>query len=188
MAYPVSYIFPIQLKDGTLVQLRPIHPSDGKIASCFRKKLSDESIRDRFLGYIPSVSKKLISRLTKINYNHEMAIVAEAIGKKKKTAIAVARIVGDLNNLEKAEFALIIADEWQGKGLGTRMTDYMIDIAKDMGFKTLYALLYSHNEAMKNILIKRGFQFKSEGFDTELGTLRLDLSILKEELHQLDFV
>lgn len=173
MSYPITYIYPIQLKDDTLVQLRPIHPADGKIASYFRSQLSDKSIRERFLGYIPSISEKLINRLTKINYDQEMAIVAEVINEKKKTAVAVARIVGELEDKEKAEFALIIADKWQGKGLGSQMTDYMISIAKDMGFHTLYALFYTDNTQMKSILIKRGFIFESQGYDTELGTLSL---------------
>lgn len=174
MTYPVSYIHPVQLKNGELVQLRPIHPIDGAQAHAFRKKVSDESIRDRFLGYIPSISKKLIDRLTKIDYDREMAIVAECIDKQQKEAIAVARIVGEGDTMEKAEFALIIADKWQGKGLGSQMTDYMITIAKDMGFKTLYALLYSHNVEMGQILGSRGFKFKKEGYDTSLATLDLN--------------
>lgn len=176
MNYPVSYIFPTQLKDGSLVQLRPIHPTDGASAKVFRKKVSDESVRDRFLGYIPSVSQKLIDRLTKIDYDSEMAIIAECVDNDKKEPIAVARIVGEAADLTKAEFALIIADKWQGKGLGATMTDYMISIAKDMGFKTLYALLYSHNVQMAEILRRRGFSFKTEGYDTSLATLNLSES------------
>lgn len=173
MTYPIAYIRPIQLKDGQLVQLRPIHPADGESAYQFRTQLSDQSIRDRFLGYIPSISEKLIKRLTKIDYDKEMAILAEYVDGKQKIPIAVARIVGEIDNAEKAEFALIIADKWQGKGLGTLMTNYMIDIAKDMNFKFLYALLFAHNTDMKAILQKRGFSFSPEGFDTELGVLTL---------------
>ncbi len=173
MNYPISYIFPTQLKDGSLVQLRPIHPTDGASAQAFRKKVSDESVRDRFLGYIPSISQKLINRLTKIDYDREMAIVAECVHQEKKEAIAVARIVGEDTDLTKAEFAVIIADKWQGKGLGSTMTDYMISIAKDMGFQTLFALLYSHNVQMEAMLLKRGFAFKKEGYDTNLATLDL---------------
>ena len=111
MNYPISYILPIQLKDGSLVQLRPVHPMDGVNAKAFRKKISDESMRDRFLGYIPAVSQILIDRLTKIDYDSEMAIVAECVDNEKKEAIAVARIVGEGENPTKAEFALIIADK-----------------------------------------------------------------------------
>lgn len=188
MDYPISYIFPTQLKDGSLVQLRPIHPADGASAKAFRKKVSDESVRDRFLGYIPSVSKKLIDRLTKIDYDREMAIVAECVDSDKKEAIAVARIVGEGKTMEKAEFALIIADSWQGKGLGSQMTDYMITIAKDMGFQKLYALLYSHNVQMEGILRRRGFSFKSEGYDTNLATLDLNKKgnkVLSEIFYEL---
>ncbi len=174
MDYPISYILPIQLKDGSLVQLRPIHPTDGASAKAFRKKVSDESVRDRFLGYIPSISKKLVDRLTKIDYDREMAIVAECVDNDKKEAIAVARIVGEGKKMEKAEFALIIADSWQGRGLGSQMTDYMITIAKEMGFQKLFALLYTHNVQMEGILRRRGFLFRAEGYDTNLATLDLN--------------
>ena len=174
MTYPISLIYPLQLADGTLIQLRPIHPVDGKIASCFRSQLSDKSIRDRFLGYIPKMSKKLVDRLTKIDYDQEMAIVAEVIDHKKKIPVAVSRIVGESKNRDNAEFAMIIADEWQGRGLGSKLMDYMIDIAKDMKFKTIYALYYAHNLPMKSILIKKGFDLEQETQGIELGTMKLE--------------
>lgn len=174
MNYPISYIIPTQLKDGSLVQLRPIHSADGTSAKAFRKKVSGKSVRARFLGYIPSISRKLINRLTKIDYDREMAIVAECVDHDKKKAIAVARIVGKgRSTMEKAEFALIIADKWQGKGLGTEMTDYMIRIAIDMGFQKLYALFYTHNAQIEDILRRRGFSFKADETDTSLAILDL---------------
>ncbi|MEM6321765.1 MAG: GNAT family N-acetyltransferase [Bacteroidota bacterium] len=174
MNYPVSYILPAQLKDGTLIQLRLIHPIDGKLVQAFKDKLSPESIKDRFLGYIPSVTEKLVQRLTKIDYDQEMAIVAESIVGQQKEPIAVARIVGEAGKKEWAEFALIIVDDWQGKGLGAIMTDYMIRIAQDMQFEKLVALFYNHNLGMKNILEQRGFVFKANDFNTTCATLILN--------------
>ena len=161
--YPIQYIDPILLTDGTLVQLRPIHPIDGSRAEVFKKKLSAESIYNRFLGYIPIISPKLVERLTNIDYSKDMAIVAEVHPENKgKEVIAVARIASEKGQHTETEFAIIIADEWQGKGLGKILTQYMIYVAKDMGFEKIYALVFSDNTQMLEILRKNGFTFTPE--------------------------
>lgn len=170
MEYPIQYIEPLQLEDGTLIQLRPIHPLDGKQALPFREKLSEETIRARFLGYIPKHSQQLVDRLTKIDYKNEMAIVAEVKKEELREVIAVARIVRD-KDTDAAEFAIIIADEWQGKGLGSEMTNFMISIAKEMKFEKLYALLYSHNQQMQEIFSKKGFAIKKAEGNTSYAEL-----------------
>lgn len=170
--YPIQYINPILLDDGTLVQLRPIHPIDAEQAKVFHSKLSEKSLRDRFLGYIPTVNEKLINRLTKIDYNKEMAIVAEIITEDSKEAVGVARVVGE-KEANRAEFAIILADAWHGKGLGSKMTDYMIKVAKNMAFEQVYALLFSHNTQMIEIFKNKGFKIKQEGFDTDCAILDL---------------
>lgn len=173
MNYPIQYITPIQLSDGTLIQLRPIHPEDGRQALPFREKLSEASIRARFLGYVPNFSQKLVKQLTVIDYKNEMAIVAETVAPAPKEVIAVARIVREKES-DTAEFAIIIADEWQGKGLGSRMTDFMIDVAQQMKFKRLYALLYSHNQQMREIFKRKGFTLKFAAGNTSCAELVFD--------------
>lgn len=172
LEYPIQYIYPVILSDGTLVQLRPVHPIDGEQAKVFRSKLSDESLRNRFLGYIPNVSEKLVNQLTLIDYKKEMAIVAEIIKEDSKEAVAVARVVGEKDS-NRAEFAIILADAWHGKGLGSKMTDYMIKVARNMEFDQLYALLFAHNTQMLEIFRSKGFSIKQEGSDTDCAVLDL---------------
>ncbi|MEO1261561.1 MAG: GNAT family N-acetyltransferase [Bacteroidota bacterium] len=172
-AYPVKYVDPVLLPDGTLVQLRPIHPVDGTHAEEFREKLSLQSIYDRFLGYIPKISQPLIDRLTRIDYTREMALVAEVPLKGiEKEVIAVARIAPDES--KEVEFAIIIADAWQGKGLGSIMTQRMIAIARDMGFEKMYALVFSHNQNMLDILEKQLFTIRPEDERTHRAILLLN--------------
>ena len=170
LSYPLKYINPIQLKDGTLVQLRPIHPLDGGRAIEFKATLSNESILARFHGYIPKVSKKMVKRLTEIDYSSEMAIIAEVKRKGKKEIIAVARIANDKK--KSVEFAVIISDKWQDKKLGTVLTDYMIWIANDMKFKSIYAYVMRSNTAMLEILRRRGFKLKIEDGETIFAKLK----------------
>ena len=159
-SYPIQFIDPVQLKDGTLVQLRPIHPIDGNQADAFREKLSAESIYNRFLGYFPKISDKLIERLTNIDYSKEMAIVAEIHHQDEKEVIAVGRIAGE--RTEGADVAIIIADAWQGRGLGTILTDYMIKVAADMKYEKVVADVFSSNVKMLQILQRIGFELKKE--------------------------
>ncbi len=180
-SYPVEHISSVQLNDETLVVLRPIHPIDGKQADSFRAQLSEESIYDRFLGYVPKISDALVKRLTEIDYSREMAIVAEIQEGSQKEIIAVVRIVGETNT--KAEFAIIISDNWQGKGLGTIMTTYVLDIAKRMGFEQIYALVFSSNIQMLEILRHRGFKLEKE--DELTFRAQLNIGDKKDFLHYL---
>ncbi len=159
-SYPVQYIEPILLPDNSIIQLRPVHPVDGNQADIFREKMSAKSMYNRFLGYIPRKTDKLVKQLTEIDYSKEMAIVAVLQDGNPKEIVAVSRIVSDSEG--KVEFAIIVADEWQGKGLGKIMTDYMIKIAADMGFESIYALVFNDNEAMLKVLKQRGFEMKKE--------------------------
>ena len=170
-SYPIRFIEPVQLKDGTIIQLRPIHPDDSNQAEDFREKLSAQSIYDRFLGYIPIISEQLVERLTNIDYSKEMAIVAEVHHDKEKEVIAVGRIVG--NQTEGADFAIIIADEWQGKGLGTILTDYLIEVAEDMRFTKIYSLVFSSNTKMLEILRHRAFDIRKDDDHTIYAELIL---------------
>jgi acetyltransferase len=170
--YPIRFIEPAQLKDGTLIQLRPIHPLDGKQAENFRGKLSAESVYDRFLGYIPKISEQLVNRLTNIDYSKEMAIVAEVhLKEEEKEVIAVGRIASDGST--EADFAIIIADNWQGRGLGTILTAYLIDVAKEMDFEKVYATVFTRNKEMLGILKSKNFKFRTEDALTTYAELLL---------------
>ncbi|MEZ5009134.1 MAG: GNAT family N-acetyltransferase [Chitinophagales bacterium] len=167
-----KYISPTQISDGsTLLHLRPIEPNDAKQALSFRDKLSDESIKDRFLGYIPTPTQDLIHRLTQVDTSKEQAIVAEIQNSKHNDIIAIARIAKDED--KAADFAIIIGDDWQGKGLGILMTEYMIQLAKQMGFEKIHALVYSTNLNMLDILKEFGFHLKVEDNTTTYAELSL---------------
>ena len=147
-----------RLPDGAMVHLRPIRPSDGEQAVAFRKKLSTQSLYERFLGYVPKVSQKLIKRLTEIDLSREIAIVAEIEQEGQREGIAIARLAREKPGT--GEFAIIIADDWQGRGLGTLMTEYIIELAPKLGYKKLIAFVFASNGVMLHILKQKGFQLK----------------------------
>ena len=161
----------LKLSDGTSVFLRPIRPSDSEQAAAFREKLSAQSIYERFLGYVPKITPKLIKRLTEIDLSREIAIVAEVDHKGQREGIAIARLVKE--KADAGEFAIIIADVWQGKGLGNLMTDYMIQIAGKIGYGKLIAYVFAENGVMLHILKQKGFELKREDGATILAEMIL---------------
>ncbi|HMR44634.1 MAG TPA: acetate--CoA ligase family protein, partial [Saprospiraceae bacterium] len=115
--YPKQYCKTISLKDGRTVMLRPIRPEDEPLEAELFSNLSKESIYFRFFGYVPKVTHELLTRFTQIDYDREMAIVAELEEGGHKKFAGVVRLVSEtLNNT--AEFAIVVADPWQGQGLG----------------------------------------------------------------------
>ena len=171
--YPIHYIKPIVLPDGTLIQFRPIHPMYGIQAVRFKETLSDESIKARFLGYIPQVSERNILRLAKIDYSKDMAIIAETDEDAAKKIIGIGRIAQDAEDPTHAELAIIISDAWHGRSLGARLTDYMIRIAGEMNYDALFALVFSNNKKMIDILKRRHFNFSPADKNILKGLLPL---------------
>lgn len=172
--YPIKYITPAVLNDGTIVQLRPVHPLDGENPDEIKKSFSDRALYDRFLGYIPKVSERLTERLTHIDYHKEMAILAELVDNEERQVIGIGRIARE--EATEAEIAVIISDTWQGKGLGTMLTDYMIEIAKKLEYQKITALVFNHNKHMLEILSARGFSLSKEDASTTRADLPIDLN------------
>ena len=126
----------------------------------------------RFMGFIPKVNHDFLIRFTQIDYDREMAIIAEVDTAEGKKMIGVARIVSDAWN-ETAEFAIIVADSWQGEGLGSQMTDFILEVAKDMGIKKIVAFVLQANRVMLKMFEKRGFVSIKEGYGESV--LELDI-------------
>ena len=169
--YPIQYIKPITLKDGTLVQLRPIHADDGVKYKTLSNHVSDKTMHNRFLGVV-KINDQLIDRFTKLDYSKEMAIIAEVLDGDEKRIIGVARIAAEQFN--SAELAVTIIDAWHGRGLGKLLTENILKIAKDMGYRTITARVFSKNIPMIKILDKYDFVLKEEDDEVLVGRLDFD--------------
>lgn len=171
--YPVQYIKSITLRNGQQITLRPIRPEDAPLEVELFDYLSKETIYFRFFGYIPSLDHGMLSRFTHIDYDREMAIVAEIDNEAgKKQLIGVVRCVGDAWN-DSTENAIVIADTWQGMGLGTLMMDYIIEIAREKGYRRIYGTLLKQNKAMYLLYQKHGFRLYAEDHETYTAELLL---------------
>ena len=168
--YLGQYVKKVQLKNGKEVLLRPIRPEDEPMEAEMFKTLSKQSIYYRFFGYVPEVNHDFLIRFTQIDYDREMAIIAEIDTDEGKKMAGVVRIVCDAWK-ETAEFAIVVADPWQGNGLGQQMTDFIFEIAKDMDIGKIVAYVLQTNLVMLDMLQKRGFltnEIKSGEYFLEL--------------------
>ncbi len=170
--YPEKYQKTITLKNGKEALLRPIRPEDEPLEAEMFEHLSKQSIYYRFMGYIPKVSHDFLIRFTQIDYDREMAIIAILETPQGEKMAGVARIVCDAWK-EEAEFAIVVADPWQGKGLGSQLTDFILEIAADMGIQKIVALVLESNRVMLNMFEKRGFSIK----DNTYGEFLLELNL-----------
>jgi len=172
--YPEKYSMHTRALNGRDVLLRPIRPEDEPMEAEMFTGLSDQSLYFRFLGFKPEVTHDFLSRLNQIDYDREMAIIAEVQeeGGKHKMA-GVVRIISDAWG-EIAEFAILVADSWQNQGLGSKMTDCILEVARDKGIRTICASVLCRNSSMINMLQHRGFTLK---LDEDKTTVNAELDL-----------
>ena len=170
--YPKQYERSISLSDGRSATLRPIRPEDGPLKAEMLGSLSQETQYFRFFEYIPQVTQAMLRRFTQIDYDREIAIVAELEGDGHRVMAGEGRLMIDVLN-NTGEFAILIADPWQSLGLGKQLTDYMIEIARARGLDHIHANVLKINTRMIQVLKQRGFHIRTEDFITLYAELSL---------------
>jgi acetyltransferase len=163
--YPEEYTRPAQTKTGTPVLLRAIRPEDEPAWHALLAACSPESIRARFRSLFSQTTHAMASRFCFIDYDRELAIVAEIGDGEQKRLVAVGRIVADANH-ETAEFAVLVADPWQGQGLGSLLTGYCLEIARGWGIKQIVAETEWQNRRMLSAFHEAGFEVREHTHGT----------------------
>jgi acetyltransferase len=156
--YPVDLVSHLQLPDGTALTLRPIRPEDAALEQRFISSLSAQTRRFRFMEELNELSGDLLVRFTQLDYDHELALIAvlEADGVRPETAIGVARFVRNPDG-DTGEFALVVADQWQGQGIGTRLMQELMRAAAARGFRELQGEVLASNHTMLQLMQALGF-------------------------------
>jgi acetyltransferase len=171
--YPKEYITSFTMKNGQHVLLRPIRPEDEPMEAELFTNLSEETKYFRFFGFVPNVTHDLLARFTQIDYDREIAIIAEVEEKGEKKMAGVVRLVSDPVT-ETAEFAIVVADPWQGNGLGNYLTDYGLKLAREKGIKTILASFLNANTRMRHMFEARGFTVTKNDFESSSAELKLE--------------
>ncbi len=155
--YPEKYTKPTKLLDGQPILLRPIKPEDEPMWLELLGSCSKESIYSRFRYNFHYDSHEIATQFCYIDYAREIAIVAEVMEEGHKRLIGVGRLIADLDH-ETVEYAVLISDAWQKKELGTMLTEYCVDIAKNWHLKRVVAETTKDNQAMISVFKKLGFE------------------------------
>jgi acetyltransferase len=158
--YPREYERTVLIRRGRPVLLRPIRPEDEPLHEEMFSTFSAETRRFRFFGPVKE-SHEMLARYTQIDYDREMAIIAELSEGSRKKMAGVVRLIADPYN-ETAEYAIVIGDPWHGLGLGTVMTRYILEIARARGIKKVYAYVLEDNASMLNLFKKFNFNIRRE--------------------------
>ncbi len=144
---------------GAPVTIRPLRPDDSGIERDFVSGLSNETRYNRLLGGAIKVSDEYIRRLTELDWSREAAFAAVTMLGDRESIIGVARYVIE-DDGEDCEFALVLADAWQGRGIGRRMLEKLMNIAAQRGIKRMHGEILSTNVPMLALVRKLGFRLK----------------------------
>ncbi|MDM7914957.1 MAG: GNAT family N-acetyltransferase, partial [Candidatus Eisenbacteria bacterium] len=154
--YPEEYVTEKTLKDGARVLLRPIRPEDEPMWKDLLSRCSAETIYARFRSAFQWRPHEIATRYCFIDYDREIALVAETDEGDQRRLAGVGRLIADPMH-ETVEYAVLVADAWQNRGLGGVLTDACFEIAKHWGLKRIVAETAPDNTRMISLFRNRGF-------------------------------
>ncbi len=169
LPYPARYKQVWPMPGGGEYTIRPIHPDDARMLQELVQGLSQESRYFRFVSAMPQLSAPMLARLTLIDYDREMALVAvlreRRVGEDGST-VETERIIGVsryITNPDKTscEFSLLVADDFNGKGIGSRLMLSIMEEARDKGLEEIQGLVLTHNANMLRLMRSLGFAIKT---------------------------
>ncbi len=162
------------LNNGMHILIRPLEAKDREREFDFIKNLSPESRHFRFLCTMQEPSQPLLDQLMDVDYSRRMAYVALTMEGGHLTEIGVARYAA-LEDDEQCESAVVVADQWQNKGLGTRLMAHLIDAARRNGFKQMISIESATNSHMHHLADELGFECGQDPQDATQIIYRLKL-------------
>lgn len=174
--YPVELIGDVSLPDGTLLHVRPIRPEDAEIERAFVHGLSEQTRYFRFFYRMAQLTPAMLARFTQVDYDRELALVA-VIGASTPAPefVGVARYFGNPDHTS-AEFAVVVADAWQRRGVARVLMRGLIVCAKRRGFEQLVGTILRENESMLAFVRSLGFTLSDDADDRSQVTATLELA------------
>lgn len=165
-----QYTQQLRLHSGVWVVFRPIECGDQQKFKAFFKSLSPASVHFRFLEMIKELPNETVRRYCNLDYNKEIAIVAQPQGQDQ--IVAVGRLMVN-RELRRGEFALTVTDTWQGVGLGWELLEYIKKIALDYGLAELFCVVSTDNVRMVRLANRAGLRVHSTDGDTVVYSVAL---------------
>jgi acyl-CoA hydrolase/RimJ/RimL family protein N-acetyltransferase len=172
--YPEELEINQTLNDGTELFFRPVKPTDEAALSEMLYSLSPTSLRTRYMTHTVTFPHKDVQQLTNVDYINNLAIVGTVPGVSSEEIVAIAQYFLDPKT-QTAEVAFIVQDEWQQKGMGTLLLQYLCRVAKQRGIKKFFAKVLPTNKAMLSVFYNSGYKVNTE-FDGDVYSVEFDLA------------
>jgi acetyltransferase len=170
--YPDQYIDLFKLKDGPTVIMRPIRPENEPLMAELLKTSSEQTLAMRFFRQISDISHEQLVKYCQVDYDREMSFVAVIREADREKIIGEARI-SKLPDLETAEMAVLVGDQWQGQGIGKALCMHCLKIAKEFGINKMWMEILRVNAKMLHSAEKMGFRKISSDEDSAKVLLEL---------------
>jgi len=145
---------PVMLSDGEPALLRAVSPDDGPALQDFFEQLTPEDIRLRFFAPLRELPDGHLERLLNFDPERELALVLDREGE----ILAIGRIACEHGRPERAEFAVTVRSDLQGRRIGTWLLNRLIDFARERGVAELYGDILAENAAMRSVVEELGFR------------------------------
>jgi len=154
--YPNEYEERVVTDEGVEIFVRPIKPEDAPLLTELFGVLSPRSIYYRFMSPMKELPRPMVVRFTQIDYDRDICLVAIEEDDGAEKMLAVARVMGDPDGVE-AEFAVLVGDPWQGKGIGAELLQRCLNVARKQGFRKIVGTVLAENTHMLALGRKLGF-------------------------------
>jgi len=168
--YPKELESTERLPDGTLVSVRPIRPEDEPLLHDLAGHMAPEDLRMRFFAAVRGIPHTLADRLTHIDYDREMALVAQ----HDRVTLGIARFSADPDR-RSAEYAIAVRTDWHGRGVGYLLMNRLIDAARKLGIGELVGVVLRDNRPMLDMCRALGFSLAPHPGDAALLRVRKSL-------------
>ena len=162
--YPTHFARKIQLNDGTDITIRPIRPEDAEMEAKFVRELSNEAKYFRFMNSFQELSQEMLVRFTQIDYHNEMALIAVKTDVHGDEQIGVARYSTNVDKTS-CEFALVVSDKWQSRGIAHHLMKDLMEIARDRNLETMEGQVLRDNSKMLELVSSLGFEIRNDPVD-----------------------
>ncbi|MEJ8857470.1 GNAT family protein [Variovorax robiniae] len=167
--YPTAFIDVWRLRDGTRLTLRPVLPQDAALLGNMVTRLSPTSRSNRFHGSIQGLPEVALNSMSCIDYARTMAFVITCEDEDRgEQVIADARYIVDARAADSAEFAVMVADRWQRRGLGRRAMQALTIAAQQAGLRWLHGDVRARNVPMLSLMRRCSFSCTPDQEDEDL--------------------
>ncbi len=172
--YPSDWHRSITIKNDINVQIRPIRAEDARAEVEFVRNMSSESKYFRFMHAVNDLTPEMLSRFTKLDYDREMAFAAFTRENDEEKILGVSRY--SINPDKKScEFAIAIADEWQGLGLARQLMLILIEHVKNRDLTLIEGTVLKNNTAMDKLMESLGFKKSASPDDYDINVYRREI-------------